>query len=157
VKNATNASGLTVTAGEEVQPREVRLEELTEADYADYILVKGVQVLKASDGSAWATSGDKKARLWAGKLPVSGVSIDKNFDKKYYDIEAIYGTDVYKEVFFEALHLMKSPVEVDPTGISMLSVETRQADGALYNLQGQRVGKDYKGIVVRDGKKYMQK
>lgn len=157
VKNTTNASGLTVTAGEEVQPREVRLEELTEADYADYILVKGVQVLKASDGSAWATSGDKNARLWAGKLPVSGVSIDKNFDKKYYDIEAIYGTDVYKEVFFEALHLMKSPVEVDPTGISVLSVETRQADGALYNLQGQRVGKDYKGIVVRGGKKYMQK
>ena len=158
VKNTTNASGLTVTAGEEVQPREVRLEELTEADYADYILVKGVQVLKASDGSAWATSGDKKARLWAGKLPVSGVSIDKNFDKKYYDIEAIYGTDVYKDVFFEALHLMKSPVEVNaPTGISVLSTDSRQADGALYNLQGQRVGKDYKGIVVRDGKKYMQK
>ena len=157
VKNATNASGLTVTAGEEVQPREVRLEELTEADYADYILVKGVQVLKASDGSAWATSGDKNARLWAGKLPVSGVSIDKNFDKKYYDIEAIYGTDVYKEVFFEALHLMKSPVEVDPTGISMLSVETRQADGVLYNLQGQRVGKDYKGLIIKDGKKIMKK
>ena len=158
VKNTTNASGLTVTAGEEVQPREVRLEELTEADYADYILVKGVQVLKASDGSAWATSGDKKARLWAGKLPVSGVSIDKNFDKKYYDIEAIYGTDVYKEVFFEALHLMKSPTQVDaPTGISVLSAETRQADGVLYNLQGQRVGKDYKGLIIKDGKKIMKK
>lgn len=158
VSGSTNASGLTIKAGSEVQPREVKLEDLTEADYADYVLVKGVQVLKGSDGAAWATSGEKKARLWAGKLKVSGVSIDKDFDKKYYDIEAIYGTDVYKEVFFEALHLLKSPVEVSaPTGISVLSTDSRQADGALYNMQGQRVGKDYKGIVVRGGKKYIQK
>ena len=26
-----------------------------------------------------------------------------------------------------------------------------------FNLNAQRVGKDFKGIVVRDGKKYMQK
>lgn len=30
-------------------------------------------------------------------------------------------------------------------------------DGAIYNLSGQRVGADYKGIVIRNGRKYVQR
>ena len=32
-----------------------------------------------------------------------------------------------------------------------------KTDGVMYNLAGQKVGKDYKGIVIMNGKKYMQK
>lgn len=44
-----------------------------------------------------------------------------------------------------------------PTGIS--SVETEQAvkDGKAYNLAGQRVGKNYRGVVIVNGKKYIRK
>jgi len=42
------------------------------------------------------------------------------------------------------------------TGISDVKV-VRVADGAIYNLAGQKVGKDYKGIVIMNGKKFMQK
>ena len=28
---------------------------------------------------------------------------------------------------------------------------------AVYNLAGQKVGKDFKGLVIKDGKKYIQK
>ena len=42
------------------------------------------------------------------------------------------------------------------TGISNVNV-VRVSDGAIYNLAGQKVGKDYKGIVIQNGKKYMQK
>ena len=31
------------------------------------------------------------------------------------------------------------------------------ADQPMYNLEGQRVGKDYKGIVIQNGKKVMIK
>jgi len=31
------------------------------------------------------------------------------------------------------------------------------SDGAVYNLRGQRVDDSYKGIVIRDGKKFLQK
>jgi hypothetical protein len=30
-------------------------------------------------------------------------------------------------------------------------------NGRVYNLQGQVVGADYKGIVIKNGKKYLQK
>lgn len=44
----------------------------------------------------------------------------------------------------------------DATAIN--SVESEKADnGAIYNLAGQRVGKDYKGIVIKNGKKFMNK
>lgn len=41
------------------------------------------------------------------------------------------------------------------TGINALTTETDSQ--AAYNLAGQRVGKDYKGVVVKNGKKYINK
>ena len=61
VEGSTNDSGLTITAGPEVEPRDVKLEELTEADYSDYVKVKAVQLEKSS--GVWAYSGDQRARL----------------------------------------------------------------------------------------------
>lgn len=45
-------------------------------------------------------------------------------------------------------------VEEEPTGCE--NVTTERMDGIRYNLQGQRVGEDYHGIVIMDGKKYLQ-
>ena len=48
------------------------------------------------------------------------------------------------------------PGEGEATAIK--TVETaEQQDGAIYNLAGQRVGKDYKGIVIMNGNKYLVK
>ena len=44
----------------------------------------------------------------------------------------------------------------DPNGISTMEVAAAQS-GRCYNLQGQEVGNNYKGIVVKDGRKFMQK
>ena len=41
----------------------------------------------------------------------------------------------------------------DPSGIINVKKGDVKADGAIYNLAGQRVSKDYKGIVVKAGKK----
>ena len=46
-----------------------------------------------------------------------------------------------------------------PTAIQSASVannRTTNTDSPIYNLQGQRVGKDYKGIVIKNGKKVLQ-
>lgn len=44
------------------------------------------------------------------------------------------------------------------TGISSVKGEgTAVADGAAYNLAGQRVGKNYKGVVIVNGKKVIRK
>lgn len=42
-------------------------------------------------------------------------------------------------------------------GISNLTVEAENADAPAYNLAGQRVSKNYRGVVVKNGKKLIQK
>ena len=44
-----------------------------------------------------------------------------------------------------------------PTAITTIKADSRRDDNAVYNLAGQRVGKDYKGVVIRGGKKYVVK
>lgn len=51
------------------------------------------------------------------------------------------------------------PVEVTPdlsTGVNTLKVE-KNSNVAIYNLAGQKVSNDFKGIVVKDGRKMIQK
>ena len=44
----------------------------------------------------------------------------------------------------------------DPTGIESV-VNDKKASSVTYNLAGQRVSKDYKGIVIKNGAKYIAK
>lgn len=46
--------------------------------------------------------------------------------------------------------------ETDPAGITAVT-EAEKLDGPVYNLAGQRVDKNYKGVVIQNGKKYMNK
>ena len=42
-------------------------------------------------------------------------------------------------------------------GISVAKSNVKANNGVIYNLAGQKVGKDYKGIVIMNGKKMIQK
>lgn len=43
------------------------------------------------------------------------------------------------------------------TAIESATISTTSADDAIYNISGQRVNKSYKGLVVKNGKKYINK
>lgn len=45
----------------------------------------------------------------------------------------------------------------DPSGIENVATEAVKKDNRIFNLAGQQVGKDYKGIVIKNGKKMIQK
>lgn len=45
---------------------------------------------------------------------------------------------------------------VPPTGIQNVTAKSAKTSTAIYNLAGQRVANDYKGIVVKDGKKFVK-
>ena len=45
----------------------------------------------------------------------------------------------------------------EATGIDAVESGNAADNGAIYNLSGQRVGKDYKGIVIKNGKKVMMR
>ena len=53
-------------------------------------------------------------------------------------------------------HIYTIKVEAGSTGISTVKAQKAQ-NNVIYNLAGQKVGNDYKGIVIMNGKKFMQK
>ena len=53
-------------------------------------------------------------------------------------------------------HIYSIKVEAGSTGISTVKAQKTQ-NNVIYNLAGQKVGNDYKGIVIMNGKKFMQK
>lgn len=47
---------------------------------------------------------------------------------------------------------------IDTEGIQeTVLVSNKMMNGAIYNLAGQKVGRDYKGIVIQNGRKFIQK
>ena len=158
IEGVTNDSGLKITTGSEVEPREVKFEDLTEDDYSDYVLVKAVQ-LERNNG-VWAVSGDKRARLW-NLFQIKGLSVPSNVEGKFFDVEAIYSTNKLNNQVINELEFLKSPIEVsDPeggSGIEVIGTETTSADATYFNLQGQRVSPNTKGILIRNGRKVVNK
>ena len=47
-------------------------------------------------------------------------------------------------------------LEADPSAIKTVKAG-KKTNGAIYNLAGQKVNASYKGVVIKDGKKYIQK
>ena len=48
-------------------------------------------------------------------------------------------------------------IDNEVTAVDSIQTETKVADAPLYNLAGQKVGKDYKGVVIQNGKKFILK
>jgi len=47
--------------------------------------------------------------------------------------------------------------EQTETGISNVAVSGKKATDVIYNLNGQRVDANYKGVVIKNGKKFVNK
>lgn len=81
--------------------------------------------------------------------------------------EKVYGTVEFKvaanqpyTVFCAGSKLGFYGVEFTPSGesaIANISADKANENAPVYNLNGQKVSKDYKGVVVKNGKKYVQK
>lgn len=69
--------------------------------------------------------------------------IDQTGTKNFYVKEGA-GTQVYE-------------FGTTPDGIESVVNDTKNGSNAIYNLAGQRVSKDYKGIVIKNGNKYIAK
>ena len=155
VAELTNLDNLEVTDGDQVMPHEKTLEDLSADDYADYVLVKGVKLVK--DVFCYAVSGDRRIRVYT-RFGTTGGSLPTNYDGKYYDVYAIFGTNRLNGQVIDELYIVKTPVEVeDPTGIVELRQNATDDNMPVYNLQGQRVSPTAKGLLIRDGRKWVNR
>ena len=110
--------------------------------------------LKASDGTSASNSKDKTI-LYALST-VDGVTA-------FYPVKeasAIPAKRCYLEVkgtSTKAAFFSLGTNFGETTGISSVENKVEKADAPVYNLAGQLVGKDYKGLVIKNGKKFVIK
>lgn len=80
----------------------------------------------------------------------------------YGGVGDLYGFSFSGEKLFGPLETYINPAHIlalkpsDATDINRPTIMRHNTD-ATYNLAGQRVGKDYKGVIIRGGKKYVVK
>ena len=75
------------------------------------------------------------------------------FPKADYDKIALLGLIIHGTGITVKKVIVRDPVKA---GLDAITVTPTEASAA-YNLAGQRVGDDYKGIIIRNGKKILKR
>lgn len=133
------------------------------------VLVKG-----KGNQSYRLTGSDSAGEAFNTDLKVSDGTITSTDKANVYGLATVDGQDG----FYKASSAQKIPAKCgylevaktagaaffslgditgNTTGIADVKAETVKADAQMYNLAGQKVGKGYKGIVIKNGKKMILK
>jgi len=99
---------------------------------------------------------------WISNIEWDATYIDNGYMVLVLTAEALpEGTESRNgEVVFEVYgKQLNIPVyqATDPTGIKGVTINRTSLSGTAYNLAGQRVADGYKGLVIKDGKKFFVK
>lgn len=138
VEGQTKLDGITITKGDQVQPREVELADLNESCYADLITLKAVTLERSS--GVWI-AGNHEVRLF-NPFRINGISVPKDIDDKYFDVVGIYHTNTLSNKVIDEIALFTSPVEVEgPSAIRQVTLSSLEAKTpvVVYTADGRLV------------------
>mgnify|MGYP003228154027 CR=1 FL=1 len=142
-----------------------QIDGVVEADKAVILKGKGNYILEASSETATVTETGLKASD-GNKTGADNIYCLANKTSNgvgFYQVKSdvtIPANKAYLEIATPASTLAKYysiGIGGNTTGIQAIQQNSVKADGIMYSLSGQRVGKDYKGIVICNGKKMIKK
>nr|WP_302969970.1 hypothetical protein [uncultured Prevotella sp.] len=149
----TSAEKLTITDGEAAVPTKVTVADLTTNKYlCDLVTVENANIISETSGTytnQYLTNGTDKVMIYDKFKTKTNITDGEGFDVTGILVTAKLGDNSIKE-----LAPISAPV---PTGINNITTEATDANAPAYNLAGQKVGKEYKGVVIKAGKKFIQK
>lgn len=158
IDGKTNTDKLTITPSTD-QELDAKTTTLTDIialkNVADLVMVKNVKIVSeevSGKTNYYAVQGSDKVQLFtSSKGTRANLYESKANDEKEYNIIALFN------------NIYKGAAEIDPvlidttTGISNIEQQKTDEQAPLYNLAGQRVSNSYKGVVIRNGKKFINK
>ena len=149
----TSAEKLTITDGEAAVPTKVTVADLTTNKYlCDLVTVENANIISETSGSytnQYLTNGTDKVMIYDKFKTKTNITDGEGFDVTGIFVTANLSGNIIKE-----LAPISAPV---PTGINNITTEATDANAPAYNLSGQRVGKNAKGVLIKNGKKYVVK
>ena len=149
----TSAEKLTITDGETAVPTKVTVADLTSNKYlCDLLTVENANIISETSGTytnQYLTNGTDKVMIYDKFKTKTNIT-----DGEGFDVTGILVTAKLSGNIINELAPISAPV---PTGINNITTEAADADAPVYNLSGQRVGKNAKGVLIKNGKKYVVK
>ena len=149
----TSAEKLTITDGETAVPAKVTVADLTSNKYlCDLVTVENANIISETSGTRtdqYLTNGTDKVMIY-DKFKTE-ISIT---DGEGLDVTGILVTTKLSGNIIKELAPISAPI---PTGINNITTDATLENAPAFNLAGQKVGKAYKGVVIKAGKKFVQK
>lgn len=149
----TSAEKLTITDGETAVPTKVTVADLTSNKYlCDLVTVENANIISETSGTytnQYLTNGTDKVMIYDKFKTKTDITDGEGFDVTGIFVTAKLSGNIIKE-----FAPISAPV---PTGINNITTDAADANANAYNLAGQKVGKEYKGVVIKAGKKFIQK
>lgn len=145
----TNVENLTITAGSAATPVATTIAN-AQNYLCDLVTISGVSVI--SDGAEkpkfYASDGTEQLQIYNGfhHAAFDDLSAFVGENKTVTGIMVVYNTTY--EIY---------PIEdgIVTTGINAPTVNVIDENAPIYNLAGQRVSKDAKGILIQNGRKFI--
>lgn len=156
--DATNDESLTIQEStEEAQPIVATVADIVAKKYInDLVIIKDVKFTKESVTSGTSTrtnyyinDGDQKVQLY-DKFQVSDLATLT--DGETYTVQGLFG-----QIYNNVPEILMTKKVAETTGISNITTDATLENAPAFNLAGQKVGKAYKGVVIKAGKKFVQK
>ena len=101
---------------------------------------------------------DKKGKTFLGDGFADMEGMTVSADK----VNVTWAGDAKSVVFTASKHQVRAKeisvtLKDTPSGIEEISNGSLNGEAPIYNLAGQRVSKEYKGVVIQNGKKFIKK
>lgn len=152
----TDDESITVTESDEAaQPIEATIADILANKYLnDLVTIKNFTFSKeefqAGKFNYYANDGEQKIMIYDKFNKVGGVA--ELTEGETYTVTGLYGA-----IFKGTPEILPTQAVVPGTSTGITNITTSAADNApIFNLAGQKVGKSYKGVVIKAGKKMIQ-
>ena len=156
--DATNDESLTIQESTEAaKPIVATVADIIAKKYInDLVIIKDVKFTKVSVTSGTSTrtnyyinDGDQKVQLY-DKFQVSDLATLT--DGETYTVQGLFG-----QIYNNVPEILMTKKVAETTGINNITTDATLENAPAFNLAGQKVGKAYKGVVIKAGKKFVQK
>ena len=161
--DATNDKDLTIQESTEAaKPIVATVADIVANKYMnDLVLIKNFKFSKeeyqtgkynyyANDGDSKIMIYDKFSTPEDNNVKIGGAA--NLTEGETYSVKGIFGA-----IFKNVQEVMPIEAISTTTGITNITTDAADANAPAYNLAGQKVGKEYKGVVIKAGKKFIQK
>ncbi len=146
-----DASFGAATAGTAVEPEQVQVEDIAVDQVSQYIVLKGVSVVEATDDTGAAV-----ANTYTMTDDSGSITLYNQFNNpSYYDVVEVITKETktltvegFISVRYGVAQIVPTKVS-DPSGVEAIEAEENNAPAEYYNMQGVKVANPAGGLYIR--------